>query len=246
MTNVSLDSSQMIKQMGLVEQGRSEAHVTFNKSFYNQGDVATIQARVDNSKCDKDLKEVLVQLTRSIEWLSLPGETGHIYDVIAEQKYEGVSANAIKDMTLQLVLGESIKGDKQIIKENEWNHMTLEPEDVILQNYLVPTVRTNLIKCHYFIEIHFNHAGITFNNEIPKIVFPIYMFAPEINVDLHKMSAPLGYHPKAFDKKEIKSRFQPFEEEFTKLLYMPLSPKDVDRRYETVKTGDKLKMVSTV
>jgi len=143
-------------------------------------------------------------------------------------------------------LGESIQGDKKIIKENEWNHMWLEPEDVILQNYLVPTVSTNLIKAHYFIEVHFSHAGITFNNEIPRVVFPIYMFAPEINEDLHKCSAPLDYNPRMFEKREIKAQFQPFEEDFTKMLYMPLSPKDVDRRYETVKEGDKLKMVATV
>jgi hypothetical protein len=44
---------------------------------------------------------------------------------------------------------------------------------------------------------------------------------------------------------DIKPRFQPFEQEYTKLLYMPLSPKDVDRRYEATKEGDKLKMVSS-
>jgi len=189
----------------------------------------------------------VVKLTRSIEYLSLPNTTSQIYDVLAEQRFEGVPAHTILERDLQLVLGESIEGgDKQIIKENDWNKMLLEPEDIILQNYLVPTVSSNLIKCHYFIEVHFSHAGLTFNNEIPKIVFPIYMMAPEIKTDLHPMSAPLEYNPKMFEKRDIKSRFQPFEEDFTKLLHMPLSAKDVDRRYETVEAGDKLKMVATV
>jgi len=92
-----------------------------------------------------------------------------------------------KKKTLQLVLNEVNQGNKAVITENEWNHMLLEPEDIILQNYLVPSVNTNLIKCRYFLEIEFKHAGITFNDEIPKIVYPIYIFATEINEDLHKL-----------------------------------------------------------
>jgi hypothetical protein len=60
MTNISLDSSQMIKQLGLIEKGRAEAHVTFDKSFFKQGEVVSMQAVIDNSKCDKDLTEILV------------------------------------------------------------------------------------------------------------------------------------------------------------------------------------------
>jgi len=48
-----------------------------------------------------------------------------------------------------------------------------------------------------------------------------------------------------FDKVELKQTVNNFEEEYTKLLYMPLSFKDVDRRYETVKEGNKLMMVSS-
>jgi len=44
---------------------------------------------------------------------------------------------------------------------------------------------------------------------------------------------------------ELKPSFNAYEAEYTKLLYMPLSPKDLDRRYETVKEGDKLQMVSS-
>lgn len=132
MTNVSLDSSQMIKQMGMIEQGVSEAHVTFDKSFYRQSDVALIKARIDNSKCDKELKEIVVRLTRSIEYLSLPGSVSQIYDVLTEQKFDGVGERSLQERTFQIVVGESLPGDKKVIKENDWNHMFLEPEDIIL------------------------------------------------------------------------------------------------------------------
>jgi hypothetical protein len=175
----------MIKQFGLVEKGRSEAHITFDKSFFKQGDVVNMEAVIDNSKCDKDLTEILVQLTRSIEYLSFFGKTTNIRDVIVEQKFEGVPANTILNRKMQLVLTENIKGDKLILKQNDWNKMILEPEDIILQDYLLPTVRGNLIKSLYFIEVSFTHAGLTLGSSIPKIVFPVYIFAPEISMDLH-------------------------------------------------------------
>ncbi len=112
MTNIQLDSSQVIKQLGLIEQGRAEAHVTFDKSFYKQGDIAVMKAVIDNSKCDKALTEILVQLIRSIDYLSLPGKTTNIKDVVAEQRFEGVPANQIQEKNLQLVLTESMDTDK--------------------------------------------------------------------------------------------------------------------------------------
>jgi len=65
--------------------------------------------------------------------------------------------------------------------------MLLEKEDVVLQDYLVPTVRGNLIKCLYFIEVSFTHAGLIFGSGsvIPKIVFPVYMLAPDVNMVLY-------------------------------------------------------------
>jgi len=90
---------------------------------------------------------------------------------------------------------------------NDWNKMILEPEDIVLQDYLVPTVRGNLIKAQYFIEVSFTHAGLTLGSSIPKIVFPIYLFAPEIQMDLHHVSAPLDYHPVELNALELKDQF---------------------------------------
>jgi hypothetical protein len=42
MTNIKLDSSEMVKQMGIIDQGQSIAHVTFDKSFYQENEVAGI------------------------------------------------------------------------------------------------------------------------------------------------------------------------------------------------------------
>ncbi len=127
--------------------------------------------------------------------------------MLNETRYEGIPANKKEGLTLKLELRRTKEGDKFMIKENSWNQMLLEPEDLILQDFLVPTVKGTLIRCLYFIEIIFTHAGITMGNEIPKIVFPIYMMVPDIKLDLHKMAAPLEYYPKALPKKDIKPQF---------------------------------------
>ncbi len=123
--------------------------------------------------------------------------------------------------------------------------MLLEPEDLFLQEHFLPTVRGNLIKSVYFLEVSFTHAGLTLGSSIPKVLFPIYMYAPEVKNNLHPMEIPLDYHPKEFEAIDIKPNLQPFEDEYTKLLHLPLSLKDAVYRYETVQEGDKLKMEAT-
>jgi hypothetical protein len=87
--------------------------------------------------------------------LSLPDKSTHIYDVINEQKFDvNIPERKIEERTLQLVLNEANFDKKTILKENEWGRkMWLEPEDITLQNFLVPSVNTHLIKCHYFLEL---------------------------------------------------------------------------------------------
>jgi len=246
MTNISLNSSQVIKQLGLIEKGRSDVVVTFDKSFYNEGDIASMKVLVDNTKCDKDNTEILVQLVRVIDYLSMPGKVSQIRDVVAERRFDGAAANTALETTLSLELRDTLQTDKQIVKQNDWNYMLLEPEDLFLQEHLLPTVRGNLIKSVYFFEVSFKHAGLTFGSSIPNILFPVYMFVPELKENLHLIEKPLDYHPKEFERINIKPMVSVFEAEYTKLLYMPLSLKDAVKRYETVKEGDKLKMEATI
>jgi hypothetical protein len=149
-----------------------------------------------------------MKLTRSIEYLSMPTKTKYIYDVLNEQTFNvDVKARMVEDKTLQLVLTEANAGKKVVLSENPWNNKALEPEDIVLQSYLVPTVNTSLIKCRYFLEVSFAHSGLGVSEEIPKIVFPIYLFAPEIKEDFHRTEAPLNYSPKIFHLVDVKVPF---------------------------------------
>lgn len=113
----------------------------------------------------------------------------------------------IETRALQLVLIEAKPGEKVVMTENSWNKRALEPEDIVIQNYLVPTVNTTLIKCRYFLEVEFSHSGMV-SSDIPKVIFPIYMMAPEINEDLHKLEIPVNYDPLIFHIVDVKIPFQ--------------------------------------
>jgi len=182
---VNIHAGEVVKSLGMIDQGRSEAFVTFAKTFFSQNELALINVRLDNMTCDKELKDINVKLVRSIEYLSLPTKTEYIYDVLNEETFYGVQARKYEEKTLQLMLCDKKSGTREIVKENKWNSKEFELEDIVLQNYLPPSVNATLVKCHYFIELSFVHNAVTFVNEIPKIIFPIYLFAPEVTEYLH-------------------------------------------------------------
>jgi hypothetical protein len=45
--------------------------------------------------------------------------------------------------------------------------------------------------------------------------------------------------------KDIKPMVLPFQDDYTKLLLLPLSPKDSERQYDATEEGTKLEMVSS-
>ncbi len=51
-TNVSIHSGDVIKSMGVIDKGASAAHVTFEKSFYSQGEIAVVTCKLDNTNCE--------------------------------------------------------------------------------------------------------------------------------------------------------------------------------------------------
>jgi hypothetical protein len=103
-----------------------------------------------------------------VDYESLLEKTFNLRDVVQERKIDGVPANLVLDRDLDLLLDESAPGEKKALKEI---YFTLMPEDVFLEECLVPSVKGSLLKCNYFIEVSFTHAGL--GGSIPKIVLPI-------------------------------------------------------------------------
>ena len=75
-------------------------HVTFDKTFFAQNEIALIHMKIDNAACDKELRDITVKLVRSIEYLSLPTKTEYLYDVLNEETFPGCDARHYADKTV--------------------------------------------------------------------------------------------------------------------------------------------------
>jgi hypothetical protein len=79
---------------------------------------------------------------------------------------------------------------KELKKKN-----TIDPEMIILQELLVPTVHSDLINVNYFLEIHFGHKGMTFGSKLKPAVLPIYIYAPIVPKSVLKFKKPDNWNP---------------------------------------------------
>lgn len=55
-----------IKTLFFVRQGPSKINFTLQKDTFYANEKAVIQCEVDNSRCDKDIKEIKIKLRRNI------------------------------------------------------------------------------------------------------------------------------------------------------------------------------------
>jgi len=60
---------------------------------------------------------------------------------------------------------------------------------------MAPTTNSKIIKCNYFLEVRFEHAGITMGTRIPDIVMNLIVYPPSVGY-LNKITAPTeGWNP---------------------------------------------------
>ncbi len=102
-----------------------------------------------------------------------------------EELYPGCAANVMEEKTVQIVLNETLLKNKKVTNTHMLKQTALEPEDVVMQNHMMPSVHTNLIQCFYFLELEFDHGGLGTNN-IPKVILPIFVFPMDVSEDLHQ------------------------------------------------------------
>lgn len=181
--NMTLETSQIIKNLGIMNEGSANVRATFDKNFYNQGEAAVIKLFIDNSLCKKAIKSITVVLMRQVEYEKKPTVIKKFRHFMNEEVLSGVAANSQEERTVQMVINEGKFKEKKIVREHR--KVPLEAEDVILQNYMTPSVNTNLIKCFYYLEIITDHGGLA-TNDLPKIIFPIFVFPQEIAEDLQQ------------------------------------------------------------
>mmetsp|Transcript_25155 Transcript_25155/g.18942 ORF Transcript_25155/g.18942 Transcript_25155/m.18942 type:complete len:88 (-) Transcript_25155:312-575(-) len=80
--------------------------------------------------------------------------------IVTKKKFPGVKALTKEEVKLDLSILEKFCGKKYIKKVCKSKKKQYEPEDVILQNWLVPSIYTPFLECHYFLEVHFFLKGL--------------------------------------------------------------------------------------
>ena len=62
----SMTLEKKIKTLFFVKQGTAKVDIVFEKDAYSPIDTARVLAKIDNSQCEKDIKQVKLQLRRMI------------------------------------------------------------------------------------------------------------------------------------------------------------------------------------
>lgn len=116
---------------------------------------------------------------------------------IIKRTYPGIAAGTKEEKYLSLNL-------KDIINENKFTKKHLKrkskkkpvkPEDIAMSELLLPTTKCGLIQCNYFLEVHFEHKGITLGSKIPPAILPLTIVAPAIPAHLHHIQIPQNWNP---------------------------------------------------
>jgi hypothetical protein len=58
------------------------------------------------------------------------------------------------------------------------NSTQMSLEELELMSLMVPSIKTTLITCSYYLEVSFEHWGFTFGSKIPPAKLGINIFAP--------------------------------------------------------------------
>jgi len=81
----------------------------------------------------------------------------------------------------------------------------LAPENLALEDLMTPTINSKLVRCNYFILVHFEHAGITLGTgtSLPDIVMNLCLYPPSTTHRSMATTAPEGWKPKRFDMTKL-------------------------------------------
>ena len=91
----------------------ARADLLFEKDAYNPDEVANIICKLDNTKCEKDISEVQVQLKREIVCHDSHAKAFIDTKTIVKRTYPGIAAGAMEEKYLALNL-------KDITNENKY------------------------------------------------------------------------------------------------------------------------------
>lgn len=159
--------------MFFLKKGTSRIDCTFEKDSIYTNERAVINCLVDNSHCDKNIREITLKLKRKIE-CTATSDSGKFEDesYLMTNTYPGVGHGEKRDLRLELDVNAMTDICRRIKKQHKKSKKEVKPEDIALQSQIVPTTLTSLISVKYFLEVNIRHRGL-FRSKIPPTIFEI-------------------------------------------------------------------------
>ena len=146
MLNQTISVEKAVKTMFFVKQGLSHVDVTFDKNSFYSNEFASINCQIDNSHCDKNIKEIKVKLRRTIEAGNTSDSKKYIDSTyLMVNTFSGVRNSRNELRRLEMSLNGFVDHERRIKRVHKKKKLELLLEDITLQNQIVPTTNTQLL-----------------------------------------------------------------------------------------------------
>jgi hypothetical protein len=151
--------------------------VNLEKDSFYADEKPLIRIELDNSKCDKNVKEIKMKIWRHIKILCTNGSSEYIHkDLIISQPFPGLKHGRNEERIIEVDLTIFGDSERRLKKQLKKKNKDLLPEDIALQSNILPTTNTQLINVSYTAEVHFYHNGMTWNSKLPPGCLPIKIY----------------------------------------------------------------------
>ncbi len=133
--NKTVTVEKTVKTLIFVKQGISHVDVTFDKDSYYSNEFATMNCQIDNSHCDKNIKEIKVKLRRTIEASNSTDSKKYIdSSYLMINTFSGVRNSTSELKKLEMALNGFMDHERRIKRVYKKKKMDLLLEDIALQN----------------------------------------------------------------------------------------------------------------
>jgi len=192
-----------IKTFFFVRQGPTKVDIDLEKESWYSNDMAILNCTIDNTRCDKDIKGIKVKIRRIVQGTSMT--TSKKYEdntLILAHEFPGVRHHRKDTKRIEVDLRIFADVERRVKKVHKKKKKPFSELDIEIQQEMVATTQTTLIKVSYVAEVHLYHSGATWKSKFPPTELPIKIFSAK-SVEALKAKdrapeVPAGWQPKVY------------------------------------------------
>lgn len=160
-----------IYKWGMFKSGTVKIKMNTNKMTYKVGSVANIKVSLDNIESQVNIKTMKLTLYRKFSLYSKQG-LQVIKKVKVNSKIIEVECRAGEKDEIK----ENIEIDDCLLMENNMNVINDDKDSVVNVTFLLPSVKSQVLECEYYIKAKAYCEEVVFKNSKPKCYLPIQVF----------------------------------------------------------------------